>query len=238
MSLDLAPLELLAAALLAVMLAMPIAFPVAAAVIAAPRRLRSGAGLALGLGLLIGVGAVIAAHFAGFRGIASGISGVALVLGLLGAIASAVFIVVRSEGSAMTAVVGILACVMIGLAEPGQTLPAMFGVTQSALVALTAVAIEAVVVALLVAALVAAGGRVRALQIGVAAAGIVAAVLIGISVFASALGEAATVAEPGIPLSTQLIVIVVVLVLGTIGGGVASGARSRRAVDAEPVTER
>lgn len=237
MSLDLDPLELLAAALMAVMLAMPIAFPVAAGVIAAPRRIWSGAGLALGLGLLIGVGAVIAAHFADFQGIVAVISGIALVLGLLGAAASAVFVVVRSDGSTLTAVVGILTCVLIGLAEPAQALPAMFELTQSALVALTAVVIEAVVVALVVAALVAAGGRVRALQIGVAAAGVVAAVLIGIGALVAATGDAATGPLLSIPLSTQLIVIVAVLVLGTIGGGVASGVHSRRVADAEPVPD-
>ena len=232
MSLDLDPLELLAAALMAVMLAMPIAFPVAAGVIAAPRRIWSGAGLALGLGLLIGVGAVIAAHFADFQGIVAVISGIALVLGLLGAAASAVFVVVRSDGSTLTAVVGILTCVLIGLAEPAQALPAMFELTQSALVALTAVVIEAVVVALVVAALVAAGGRVRALQIGVAAAGVVAAVLIGIGALVAATGPLLSS-----PLSTQLILIVAVLVLGTIGGGVASGVHSRRVADAEPVPD-
>lgn len=237
MSLDLDPLELLAAALMAVMLAMPIAFPVAAGVIAAPRRIWSGAGLALGLGLLVGVGAVIAAHFAGLQGLVVGISEIVLVLGLLGALASTVFIVVRSDGSTTAAVIGILTCLLIGLAEPAQALPAMFELTQSALVALTAVVIEAVVVALVVAALVAAGGRVRALQIGVAAAGVVAAVLIGLGLVRAAVHDIAQATLPSIPLPTQLMVIVVALVLGTIGGGVASGVHSRRGADAEPVTD-
>ena len=218
MSLDLDPLELLAVALTAVMLALPIAFPLAAAAIAAPRRLWNGAGLALGLGLLLGVPAAIAGEVLDLHGAALIASSLGHLLGMALAVAASVFVVIRSDGSWLTAVIGILACAVIGLGEPSQTLPALFGLSQSVIVVGSGAVIEAVVIVVVVGALVAAAGRVRALQIGIAAAGAVAAVMIAISVIMHLLHGRIDLESGGIPIVPQLVVIVVVLVIGTAGG--------------------
>lgn len=250
MSLDLDPLELLTVALTAVMLALPISFPLAAAAIAAPRRLWNGAGLALGLGILLGVIASIAGHFLDMGGTTLVASSVTHLLGMALVVAAALFVVIRSDGSRLTAVVGILACALIGLGEPSQVLPALLGLSQSDLVVGAGTVIEALVVVVVVGALVAAAGRVRALQIGIAAAGAVAAAMIAFSVVMHLMhGTSALEASDlqgvvdlqgvggvrsgGIPLVPQLVVIVAVLVIGTILGAVVEAVLSGRRSDLE-----
>lgn len=233
MSFDLEPLELLAAVLTAVMLALPIAFPLAAGVLAAPRRVWSGAGLGLGLGLLLGVIITSAASFVGLHRSVLLLSSIGLLLGLLGAIVAAVLLVVRPEGSTLTAAVGIVVCVLIGLGEPSQTLPAMLGISRSPMVVVAGVVIQAVVVVVVVGALVAASGRVRALQIGVAAAGAVAAVMLAGGVFANLMHEFVHLRLPSVPLGAQLIVVVVTLVIGTVlGGALGRSSAQRRDLEA------
>ncbi|MGP5089981.1 hypothetical protein [Brachybacterium tyrofermentans] len=228
MSLDLDPLELLAVALTAARLALPNAFPLAMAAIAAPRRLWNGAGLALGLGILFGVIAAIAGHFLHLHGTALVVSSLGHLLGLSLAVVASVVIVIRSDGSWVTALIGILACAVIGLGEPSQALPALFGLSHSVIVVGAGIVIEAVVIVVVVGALVAAAGRVRALQIGIAAAGAVAAVMIGISVTLHLLRGRIELEAGGVPIVTQLVVIVVVLVIGTVGGAVLERFSGRR----------
>ncbi|WP_114853174.1 hypothetical protein [Brachybacterium sp. YJGR34] len=236
MSFDLEPVELLACALTAVMLAIPVAFPLAAGVIAAPRRSWSAPGLATGLGLLLGVVLAAAGYLAVGPGTVATFSAVAMLLGLLGALGAAVLVIVQSEGSTLSTAVGVVSCALIGLAEPGLTLPAMLGLSRSVLVVLSAVVIEAVTIAVLVAFLVAAGGRVRALQIGVAVAGFVTAVLLGVGVLARA---AASADPPSASQPALLITVLVALALGSIVGGVLEVMRERRrARGGSPTTRR
>lgn len=228
MSFDLVPLELLAVAMTAVMLALPIAFPLAAGVISTPRSIWSGAGLGLGLALMVGVILAIAGQFLDLHGLLRGLSSAVQLPGLALAIAAAVLIVIRPEGSRVTAVVGILACVLIGLAEPSLTLPALFGISQSVLTVGAGAVMEAVVLVVVVAGLVAVGGRVRVLQIGIAAAGAVAALMAAITVIMDLLRGAAEVAVSGIPLTAQLITTTAALVIGTVVGGVLERGSAQR----------
>ncbi|MGP9537286.1 hypothetical protein ACT3SP_04705 [Brachybacterium sp. AOP43-C2-M15] len=228
MSFDLEPTELLACALTAVMLAIPIAFPLAAAAIAGPRRTWNSAGLAMGIGLLLGVVLAGAGAVALPREAVATPSSLALLLGLVGAIVSAVLVVALEDGTRLTAAIGIVACALIGFGEPGQALPALFGLSTSLLVVLAAVVIEAVALVVIVGALVAAAGRARALQIGIAVAGAVAAVLMGLGILFRVLHETAGVAAPHVSLGVLLVSVLVALALGSITGGVLETVRARR----------
>lgn len=228
MSFDLDPVELLTCALTAVLVAIPIAFPLAAAAIAGPRRIWNGAGLAMGIGLLLGV------LLAGVGVVANPpvpleATTMALqLLGLLGALVAAVLVVVLAEGNRTAAALGITACGLIGLSEPVQTLPAMFGLSTSVLVVLAAVVIEAVALVVIVGALVAVAGRARAFRIGIAAASAVSALLLGLGLVAQVLREGAGVDAPVVPLSILLIAVLAALVLGSLAGGVVESVRARR----------
>lgn len=228
MSFDLDPVELLTCALTAVMLAIPIAFPLAAAAIVGPRRTWNGAGLAMGMGLLLGV------LLAGVGVVVNppvpleAITTAVQLLGLLGALAAAVLVVALAEGNRTAAALGITACGLIGLSEPVQTLPAMFGLSTSVLVVLAAVVIEAVALVVIVGALVAVGGRARVFQIGIAAAGAVSALLLGLGLVARVLRERADVFVPAVPLSILLASVLAALVLGSLVGGVVETVRARR----------
>src|SRR5699024_1259073 len=137
------PAELVSSALTAVLLAVPLAFPLAAAIVTGPRRACSRARRAIGLGVLLARLRAAAAAVAGPFGALGGVGGVVLVLGLLGAIAAAVLVIVLEDGTAVSAAVGIAACALIGLGEPGQMGAGLSFVTSSVLVVLSAVVIEA-----------------------------------------------------------------------------------------------
>ncbi|MFC7455876.1 hypothetical protein ACFQS2_01605 [Brachybacterium sp. GCM10030267] len=218
---DLDPLELLASALTAVALAVPIAFLLAASVVAAPRRMWSGAGLGLGASLLVGVIIAGAASFVGRGGLIGTLTGVGIVLGMLCALATAVLVVLRRDGSALGAGLGIAACVLIGLSDPSRILPAFFGISSSEVIALAAVVIEAMAVVALASALVALGARVRALQVGTACAAAVAGVL---TLAAMIVGGV-----PGTSRSPLLSVLVIAFAVGSIAGGVLEARHSREA---------
>lgn len=216
MSFDLVPAELLASALTAVTLSIPLSFILAAAAIAGPRHTWNWAGLGMGMGLLLGVCLAAAGAIAGIGSAFLSIAGIALLLGLLCAILAGVLVILLEDGATFSAVVGILACTLIGLGTPGEALPAYFGLSSSLLVVVAGVVIEAVALVAIVGFLVAAAGRVRALQIGVAVAGIVAAVIL-------ILGSLTEVPMLGI-----LITVLVALVVGSISGGVRETLRVRR----------
>jgi hypothetical protein len=230
MSFDLVPAELLASALIAVLLAVPLSFVLAAAAIAGPRRTWNRAGLGMGLGLLLGVIAAAAGAMALAPGQGASLSGLVLLLGLLCAIAAGVLVIVLKDGTGLSAAVGIVACVLIGLGEPGQTLPAMFGLSSSFLVVFAGVVVEAVAMVLLVGALVGLAGRVWALQIGVAAAGIVGGVLIAVATVLFLLHEVLGGPVPQLPQVVTLVATLAALVIGSVVGGVLTSVRSRRQV--------
>ena len=234
MSLDLEPAELLAAALTAMTLALPLVLVLAAAAISGPPRLWNGAGLAMGTGLLLGVGLAAGAVLAGADGLIGAgllLARIALVIGLVLAILAAVLVIVLEEGTALTAAAGILACGFIALGAPSEALPALQDITDSPLVLLAAVVIEAVALVALVGAAVAAAGHGRALQYGIAAAGAVGAVLSLYGILASA-----TEALPAPSLMTVLITVLIALALGSIAGGVVETLRARRPAPAAPRT--
>ena len=145
-----------------------------------------------------------------------------LVLGLLGAIAAAVLVIVLEDGTAVSAAVGIAACALIGLGEPGQMGAGLSFVTSSVLVVLSAVVIEAVALVAIVGFLVAAAGRVRALQVGVAAAGAVGALLLVIAPLVP------------MPFGGLLISVLIALAIGSIVAGVLEALRARREPSAVP----
>ena len=95
MSFDLDPLELLVAALTALLLALSIAFPLAAAAIVGPRRDWNRAGLAMGLGLLLGVIGAGAVVVTGADGAPATASLLGLLLGLACAFVAAVLVVAQ-----------------------------------------------------------------------------------------------------------------------------------------------
>lgn len=225
---DLDPLELVACALTAVMLAIPLSFALAAGAVTGPHRTWNSAGLAMGLGLLIGVGLTAAGVLAGPFGTLSALTGVAMLLGLAGAIGAAVLVVVLDEGTMLSAAVGIIACLLIGLGAPGQALPAMLAISSSQLVVIAAVVMEAVALVVLVGVLVAAAGRVRALQFGVAAAGVVAALVVGFGVLTQLTRQAADAPAAAGPNTGALIAVLVALGIGSVAGGVLESMRARR----------
>src|SRR5690625_6958355 len=89
------PVELLTAALTAVLLALPIAVVVAAGVLAAPRRRAGVPGLAIGIGLLLGVVLAVVITVAGPLDPLRTLTTLTWVLGLLSGMAAAVLIVLR-----------------------------------------------------------------------------------------------------------------------------------------------
>ncbi|ASK65925.1 hypothetical protein CFK39_08890 [Brachybacterium avium] len=235
MSFDLVPAELLASALTAVLLSIPFSFVLAGAAISGPRRTWNRAGLAMGIGLLIGVLLAAATLFALPLGPTSALLDIGMLLGLACAIVAAVLVIIQDDGTTVSTVLGVIACVLIGLAVPADAMRAILSLSSSVLVLIAAMVIEAVALAAIVGFLVAGAGRVRALQIGVAAAGIVSAVLIGEGVLAILLRDAAGVALPQASLTAMLITALVALVIGSVVGGVLDTVRSRRQV--EPIRE-
>lgn len=234
MTFDLVPAELLASALTAVLLSIPLSFVFAGAAISGPRRTWNRAGLGMGLGLLIGVLLAAVGLFVPLPGTIAVLLDLAMLLGLVCAIAGAVLVMVQSDGTTLSAVLGIVACVLVALAVPAEALRAVLDLSTSPLVLIAAMVIEAVALAAIVGFLVAGAGRVRALQIGVAAAGIVSAVLLGVGALAALLHDAAGVGMPQPPLNAVLITALVALVIGSVVGGVLDALRGRRQVEPAP----
>lgn len=228
MSFDLAPVELAVAALTAVLLGLSLAFPLAASAIVGPRRSWNRAGLAMGLGLLVGVLLASVGAFLGPAGPFALFSGLALLLGLTCAVVAAVLVIVLEDGTGWAAAIGITACALIGLGEPLQTVPALFGLSTSVLVVLAGVVVEAAVLVVVVGFLVAAAGRVRVLQIGIAVAGAVGALLTGLAVLLHLAHELLELGAPAVPLGATLIATLIALVLGSIGGALLETVRTRR----------
>lgn len=209
------PVELIAAALSAMLLAVTIAFPVAAGLLAAPRRMVSAPGLGIGIGLLIGTLLAGASLVMGPGDLWSGAAVLLMALGLLCAMAASVLILLRREPALLEAVLGTVACALIGLGEPSQTLPVMFALSPSALVVVTALVIEAVAIVAIAAVLALLGGRLPALRFGVAAGALVVGVLALWGLFG-----------PAVPVEAMLIVMGVALVAGTVVGAVLGPRRA------------
>jgi hypothetical protein len=223
MSFDLDPLELLVAALTALLLALSLAFPLTAAAIVGPRKDWNRAGLAMGLGLLLGVigaGAVVVTGTDGAPALASLL---ALLLGLACAFVAAVLVVALEEDTGWAAAIGVVGCLLIGLAAPLQAVPVLEALSSSMLPVLAGTVLEAVALVLVVGFLVAGSARARALQIGIAFAGAAGAILVG----AGAIGPAAAAAA-GLTPRTTLIAVLVALVIGGLVGGVLETVRARR----------
>ena len=226
MSFDLEPLELVACSLAAILLAVPLAFPVAAGAIAGPRRIWNWAGFAMGLGLLIGTLVAVGMVMAGLAGLVA-VAAIGMLVGLLCAIVAAVLIIVLEDGNVVAATIGTIACLLIGLGLPVDTVPAMLGISSSPLVVLTSAVIGAVALVAITGFLVSAAARSRALQIGVAVAAIVAAVLTGFGVLLHLADQVIDISGARPSMTTTLISVLVALVVGSIGGGVLEAVRSR-----------
>lgn len=225
------PSELIAAALSALFFAVPIAVAVAAGVLAVPRRRVSAPGLGLGIGLLAGMVLAIVGIAVGPSPLLQGGTALLLALGLLCVMAAAVLILLRREPALADAVVGTVGCVLIGLGEPSQLLPAMFAMSSSALVAVAALVIEAVVIVGLSAVLALLGARLAAVRLGVAVAALAAGVMVLWGVVASGAGQLIDVRLPTVPLLAMLIIVGVAFVVGTIVGAVLGPRGPQQAAD-------
>lgn len=228
MSFALEPLELVACSLAAIMLAIPLCFPVAAGAIAGPRRTWNWAGLAMGLALLVGILVAVGVVVAGLQALVA-VAAVGMLAGLLCAIVAAVLVIVMDDGNVLAASIGTVACVLIGLGLPVDTVPAMLGISSSPLVVLASTVIGAVALVVITGFLVSAAGRARALQIGVAVAAVVAAVLTGSGVFLHLVEQVVDTPAMRLSMTTTLISVLVALVVGSIGGGVLEAVRARHA---------
>jgi hypothetical protein len=182
----------------------------------------------MGLGLLAGVVLAGIGAVAGAGGLLTGVATAALLLGLVLALVAAVLVVVLEDGTAWAAAIGAAACALIGLGEPLQALPMLFGMSSSLLVVLAGAVLEAVALVVIVGALVAVAARVRALQIGIAVAGAVGALLVGVGTLLDLAHGLLDRHVPGIPLTATLIAVLVALAVGGIGGAVLETVRARR----------
>src|SRR5699024_3269814 len=124
--------------------------------------------------------------------------------------------VVRREPARPEVVLGTVGCALIGLGEPGQALPVLFGLSSSVLVVVTALVMEAVVIAALGGALAGLGGRVRAVRWGVAVAALVAGVLMLWGLLAAGLERLLSTTVPAVPMLPMIIVVGAALVAGTV----------------------
>src|SRR5699024_10441049 len=115
MSFDLVPAELLASALTAVLISIPLSFVLAGAAIAGPRPSWNRAGLAMGIGLLIGVLLTAAGLFVPFPGAVPALLGLGMLLGLVLAVGAAVLVIAHEDGTFLSAVLGIAACVLVAI---------------------------------------------------------------------------------------------------------------------------
>ncbi|MEE1650221.1 hypothetical protein V1260_05395 [Brachybacterium sp. J144] len=215
MSFDVVPLELLAAALIAVLTALPVSVPLAAGATAGPRERWNAVGLALGGGLLLGVLGAIVLLLAGDLALAALLARLAQVPGLLLLLAAAILSLLRATGPTLPWVLGLIGCLLTGLGEPLQALPALGGISNSALVLMVGVVAEAVVVVVIVGLLVAVAARAEVFGGGLAVGGAVGALVLLIALM--------------LPHGIGVIVQVVLIVLGIVAGVVLSAIRSRAA---------
>lgn len=227
MAFDIDPLVLLASALTALTLAVPLAFALATGVTVGPRRSWSTPGLAMGVGLLVGVLLAAAGIFALGGDLLSLGTALAMLPGLACVITAGILTILRRGGARLALVLGAIGCALIGLSEPVQTLPVMFGLGSSILMVLTAMAIEAVALVVFTAVLVAVAARLRALRFGIAAAGIIAAVLIGLGTLALLARTLTGLALPDVPLMVTLIGTLVALAAGSIIGTALDSRQDR-----------
>src|SRR5699024_1214910 len=114
------PAELLVGALSAVLLAVPLSLVLAGAAISGPRRTWNQAGLAIGVGLLVGVLLAAARLFVLSADSLTVLLHLGMLLGLACAVAAAVLVVIRDDGTVLSTVLGIVACVLVTLAVPSD----------------------------------------------------------------------------------------------------------------------
>ena len=95
-------------------------------------------------------------------------------------------------------------------------LPVLFGRSSSVLVVVTALVMEAVVIAALGGALAGLGGRMRAVRWGVAVAALVAGLLMLWGLIATGMERMLSATVPAVPALPMIIVVGVALVAGTV----------------------
>lgn len=240
MSADPSAMELIAVLLTAALLALPLALPLVACVIAAPPRAAAswarqrttvvGIGVSLVVGILMAAASTVVLPFA-----TSGlVSSVGIILGLLGAMVAAVLVASRPEGSAQGAVLGLVGGVLIGLSEPGQALPALFGLTQSPPVVFTAVVLESVLLIALTLVLAIGSRRVAGLRLGIIVGALAAGFLTLVGTTSLLVHEIAHIQLPSPPMLVTLVVVVVAVAVGTVVGSARDRGPARRDHSASP----
>lgn len=234
MSADPSAMELIAVLLTAVLLALPLALPLVACVIAAPPRAGAGRarqrttivaiGASLLVGILVAAASTVVLSFA-MRGLASAVG---IILGLLGAMVAAVLAASRPAGSAHGTALGLVGGVLIGLSEPGQALPALFGLTQSPPVVFTAVVLEAVLLIALTVVLAIGTRRVAGLRLGVVVGALAAGILLLVGAASMLVHEIGHIHLPAPPVLVTLAVVAVAVVVGTVVGSARDRGPARR----------
>lgn len=225
-SFDVNPTELVAVALACVLIAVPTSLVLVGAVAATPRPAWNRAGLAVGLGLLLGVILALTSVFIGSDGMIATIGQIAMILGLLCVIAAGVFAVLTAldrGGEQLGMILAITGGGLVALGEPVQNIPLFFEMSSSVLVAIAGVIIELVAIAAIVGALAGIASRAAAVRLGLAITGAVTALVLLLSTLV-ALGDG-----DGFENQTLLILAIVALVIGSIAGGVLETLRMRRA---------
>ncbi|WP_246957848.1 hypothetical protein [Brachybacterium sp. Marseille-Q7125] len=225
MSFDVNPTELVAVALACVLIAVPTSLVLVGAVAATPRPSWNRAGLAVGLGLLLGVILALTSVFIGSDGTIATIGQIAMILGLLCVIAAGVFAVLTAldrGGEQLGMILAITGGGLVALGEPVQNIPLFLAMSSSVLVVIAGVIIELVAIAAIVGALAGITSRVPAVRLGLSLAGAITALFLLISVLILLGGGS------GIGVSTMIVIGLVALAIGSIAGGVLETLRVRR----------
>ncbi|MFW6600033.1 hypothetical protein ACQBAU_13070 [Propionibacteriaceae bacterium Y2011] len=230
--------ELLAALLTVVALGIPLSLPVAVGVLVTPRQQRRTAGPVIGGAFLVGLLLAVVVGLVGLARLPTAVevgSALALVGGLVCTGIAAVLVLTRRAdpgpaGPSGGAVLGVVGAALIGLAEPLQTLPAMFGLTRSAVVVFVAVVCEVVVILGLAGLLVMISRRFPGVRIGAAVGALAAGLLTVPGVLSLGLHDVLGVHLPGVP----ILLVLVGAVVAFVGGTLVGARRSRSPVAPAP----
>lgn len=218
-------LDLLASALIALSYALPIAGPLAALVLAATARGRVvvGATLLLGLGLGAGAASLVLAADLRLVEVLLPLAWVVQLLGSACALAAAVLLLRRPEGTAVGTALGAVGAPLIGLGLPVDLASAGWGITDAAgIVVLSAVGASCALV-LLTAATAALALRWRPAAVGVAVATCVVVPLIAVILLVALGHQVLHLGLPHLPGWTLLLLEPVVFAAAT----AVSAARGR-----------
>lgn len=224
-------LELLASALIALSHALPLAGPLAALVLAATARGRIvvGATLLLGLGLGAGAASLVLATDLGLVEVVLPLAWVVQSLGSACALAAAVLVLRRPEGSTAGSALGAVGAPLVGLGLPVELASAGWGITDEAgIVVLSAVGASCALV-VLTAATAALALRWRPAAVGVAVATCAVVPLIAVILLVALAHQVLQLGLPHLPGWTLVLLEPVVFGVATTVAAARGRTRGERA---------